>query len=147
MKTPALAVLSLLLLAGCGGNDEKDAYVAEASKVCEVARTDADALTTPTTAAAIKPFVDTSLAIAVRAQAELAALTPPAEDRAELESKVLDPFAELVEQGRAYAAKVDAAGTDGAKLLALIAQQPSAEGIDLEYLRAYGLDACADVIE
>ncbi|MCW2615738.1 MAG: hypothetical protein JWN08_2732 [Frankiales bacterium] len=143
-----LLVLPLLLTAcGGGGDDAQDAYVAEATKVCEVAETDADALTSPTSAAGIKPFVDGTLAIATRAQGDLAALTPPPDDAAELEAKVLTPFAELVEEGKAYAAEVDAAGTDGAKLLALVAEQPSAEGIDLEYLRSYGLGVCADVID
>lgn len=146
----SLLVLPLLAVAACGGSDEPDAkaaYVTEAGRVCQVAKDDADALTTPTSASEIKPFVDNSLSIAKRAQGELAELTPPPEDAAELEAKVLDPFAALVAEGDAYAAKVDAAGTDGAKLLPLLSQRPTAEGIDLEFLRSYGLGVCADVLE
>lgn len=73
-------------------------------------------------------------------------MTPPAEDAQALRTKVLGPFAALVEQGRAYAAKVTAAG-DGAKLLPRLAEQPTAEGIDLGYLRSYGLGTRADVID
>ena len=147
----ALAVLPLLLLAACGGADAgadaKTGYVGQATKVCEVAKTDADALPRPTGATDLKAFVDNTVAIAKRAQGELAALTPPTADAADLKSKVLDPFAELVAQGEAYAKKVDAAGSDQAKLLPLIAAKPTAAGIDLDYLRSYGLGVCADAID
>jgi hypothetical protein len=68
-------------------------------------------------------------------------------DEAELREKVLDPFAEVVEQGKAFAGDVEAAGTDQAALLALISQRPSAAAVDTEYLRTYGLPTCADAIE
>ena len=144
----ALAVLPLLLLAACGGggDDAKAGYVSQATKVCEVAKTDADALPRPTGATDLKAFVNNTVAIAKRAQGELAALTPPEPDASDLKSKVLDPFAELVTEGEAYAKKVDAAGTDQAKLLPLIAAQPKPDKIDLEYLRSYGLGVCADAI-
>ncbi len=147
---PALVVLPLLLLTACtsggGDDDPKAAYVAQATKVCEVAKTDADALPRPTGAADLKSFVDNTVAIAKRAQGELAALTPPEADAAELRSKVLDPFAALVTEGEAYAKKVEAAGTDQAELLPLIAAQPKPDNIDLDYLRSYGLGVCADAI-
>ena len=157
MKRSLLVLPALLLLPACGGDeaptgagqteDPKAAYVASASKVCQTAQKEADALTTPTTAEAIKPFVDSSLAIAQRAQTGLAALTPPPTDAARLISRVLDPFAALVVEGEAYAEKVAAAGNDGAKLLPLLSQQPTAKGIDLAFLRSYGLGVCADVID
>lgn len=152
-----LLVLPALLLAACGGSsvgdsgsaaeDPKAAFVAAAGDVCSKAQADAEALTFPTTAEAIKPFVDGSLAIAKEAQTGLAALTPPPADEQQLRSKVLDPFEALVAEGEAYAAKVTAAGTDSAKLLPLLSEQPTAEGIDLAYLRSYGLGTCADVID
>ncbi len=146
----SLAVLPLLLLTACGGggggDDPKAAYVAQATKVCEVAKTDADALPRPTGATDLKAFVDNTVAIAKRAQGELAALTPPEPDAAELTSKVLNPYAELVTAGEAYAKKVDAAGSDQAKLLPLLAARPTPDKIDLEYLRSYGLGVCADAI-
>ena len=144
----AVVVLPLLLLAACGGggDDPKAAYVTQATKVCEVAKTDGDALPRPTGATDLKAFVDNTVAIAKRAQGELAALTPPEPDAAELKTKVLDPFAALVTEGEAYAKKVDAAGTNQAELLPLIAAQPKPDKIDLAFLRSYGLGVCADAI-
>lgn len=131
---------------GAGGVDPRAAYVASATKVCQAAQSEAKALKAPTKPEEFKPFVDASVAIAQRAQAGLSTLTPPPADAAPLRSKVLDPFAALVVQGEAYAAKVTAAGTDQAKLLALLSEQPTPAGIDLVYLRGYGLDVCADVV-
>lgn len=144
----SLAVLALALTACSGGGDEdaKATYVEQASAVCDEASTDFSALTQPTTPAELGPFVDETLAIAERAQTGLAALTPPEQDRAELETRVLEPFADLVEEGRVYAGQVEAAGTDPAALLPLLGQRPTVEGIDLDLLREYGLEPCADAI-
>lgn len=148
-----MLVLPLLLLAACSTETAPSApspqqvYVAEAAKVCQVAKDDTDALTAPAAAAEIGPFVDDVLSIAKRAQGELAALIPPPADAAALKTKVLDPFAALVVEGDAFKAKVDAAGDDGAKLLPLLAEQPTADGVDLAFLRDYGLGVCADVLD
>jgi len=150
---PVLAVLALGLAACSGGGgedapepDPRVAYVEQATAVCDEASTDFSALTQPAAPADLGPFVNQTLAIAERAQTGLAELTPPEQDRADLESRVLDPFAALVDEGRAYAADVEAAGTDPAVLLPLLSQRPSVEGIDLAYLRNYGLESCADAI-
>lgn len=144
----SLAVLALGLAACSGGGDEdaKATYVEQASAVCDEASTDFSALAQPATPGELGPFVEQTLAIAERAQTGLAALTPPEQDQAELESRVLEPFADLVEEGRAYAGQVEAAGTDPAALLPLLGQRPTVEGIDLDYLREYGLEPCADAI-
>jgi len=148
LPLPVLAVLALGLAACSGGGDEdaKATYVEQASAVCDETSTDFSALTQPTAPAELGPFVDQTLAIAERAQTGLAALTPPEDDRAELDRRVLVPFAALVDEGRAYAADVEAAGINPAALLPLLGQRPSVEGIDLDYLREYGLENCADAI-
>ena len=86
------------------------------------------------------------MGIADRARTGLAALTPPEEDRAELESKVLTPLGELVDEAKAWSAQVTAAGTDQAALLGLLASRPTSAGIDTEFLREYGLTSCADAV-
>lgn len=137
----------LLLVSACGGGgEEKAAYVKQATAVCERADADTKALTTPTAPAEFAPYAEQVVRIAEQAQRDLAALEPPADDKAELESRVLEPFAAVVEEGRAFAAKVKAAGQDQGKLLPLLSQVPDSGEVDIEYLREYGLDACADVI-
>jgi Tfp pilus assembly protein PilP len=144
---PGLLLTAVLLLAACGGGeDEKAAYVADATAICDAAAKESEALKTPSTAAEFSPYADGIVRIAKQAQQDLAELEPPADDREELESKVLEPFADVVEEGEAFAAKVKAAGNDQAKLLPLLGQVPDAGEVDLEYLRSYGLGTCADVI-
>ena len=151
MRRHALLLPVLLLpLAACGGDasaDLKPAYLSDAQAACDRASTSFAGLQTPTAPAEFAPFVNQTLAIAETAQSELAALTPPEADRAELDSKVLDPFATLVEKAKGYAAQVEAAGTEQAALLPLLAQRPSADAIDLEFLRSYGLASCAEAID
>ena len=145
----------VLVLSACSGGDEpdaqeevdpKEAYVEQASEICASADEEFAALTPPVTPAEFGPYVETTVGIADRAQRGLAALTPPEQDRAELERKVLTPFAELVEQGRAWSAQVQAAGTDQAALLPLLDSRPTSAGIDKEFLREYGLTSCADAV-
>ena len=150
-RTTVLGTLltTALLLAGCGGDevDPKVAYVEQATGVCDEAQRAFEALATPTTPEGFAPYADELVGILETAQTELAGLTPPREDEAELEEKVLDPFADVVEQGKVFADDVEAAGTDQAALLWLLGQRPSAAGVDTEYLRSYGLPTCADAIE
>jgi hypothetical protein len=143
----ALLLTSALLLTACGGgDDEKAAYVADASAVCEEAAAESKALKTPAAPAEFAPYADGIVRIAKQAQADLGKLTPPEDDEAELRSKVLEPFAAVVLEGEEFAKKVRAAGQDQAKLLPLLGQVPDSGEVDLEYLRDYGLDTCADVI-
>ena len=143
----ALLLSTALLLPACGGGeDAKAAYVADAKAVCKEAAADKAALKTPSAPAEFSPYADQLVAIAEGAQRDLAALEPPADDRAELEERVLDPFADVVEEGRDFAAQVEAAGDDQAALLALLGERPDAGEVDLDYLRRYGLKTCADVI-
>ena len=143
----ALLLSGLLLVAACGGgDDEKAAYVEQASAVCERAAAESKALKAPAAPADFAPYAEELVRIAEQAQADLAELEPPADDRAELEERVLNPFADVVDEGREFAKKVRAAGDDQAKLLPLLGEVPDAGAVDLEYLRDYGLGTCADVI-
>lgn len=144
---PVVVVLTWLTACGGSGDDAKTAYVSEATNICEVAQTDVAALKSPASAAELKPFVDNSLGIAKRAHNELLQLTPPPADVAELKTKVLDPFTALITRSEAYAAKVTAAGSDPAKLLPLLSEGPKPDGIDLGFLRSYGLPTCADLLK
>lgn len=144
----ALLLTGLALLTACGGgNDAKAAYVERAEAVCERAQQDVEALTPPTTGAGFAPYAEQLVAIVEQAQQDLAALTPPEDDRAELQERVLTPLAEVVDQGREFAAKVRAAGSNQLQLLPLLSQRPTTDAIDTDFLRDYGLDTCAEAVE
>ena len=149
---PVLLLPALVLgLVACGsggprGPDPKAAYVEQAAAVCDQAEKEFGALVAPTTPAGFGSFAESTVAIAERAQKELAGLTPPEKDRAALQSKVLDPFAAVIVEGKAFVGKVKAAGSDQAQLLPLLSQVPKTVGIDKDYLRSYGLGGCADAI-
>lgn len=143
----ALLLSTALLLTACGGgDDEKAAFVAEATAICERAQKESQALKTPTAAAQFAPYADGIVRIAEQAQQDLEALALPEADRADLESRVLEPFADVVAEGQAFAKEVRAAGGDQAKLLPLLGKVPDSGEVDLEYLRDYGLGTCADAI-
>lgn len=124
----------------------KAAYVQQASAACDKAIQERDALATPTGPAGFAPYVSSVVEIAGRAQQDLAALTPPAPDRDALTMKLLDPLAASVEQGEQFAAKVEAAGEDQQQLGMLLDEAPTTAGIDLDYLRSYGLNSCVAAI-
>ena len=146
--TRALLLSSVLLLTACGGGDvAMAAYVDQAEQICERAQSEFEALEVPRTAEGFAPYADQLVEVAEQAQNDLEALTPPEDDREELQERVLTPFAGVVEEGKAFAEKVRAAGTDQSKLLPLLSQRPTTDEIDIEYLRSYGLDTCADAIE
>jgi Tfp pilus assembly protein PilP len=142
-----LLVLPALLLAlsACGG-DPKEDFIEDASEICRQARTDVSSIPAPTSVAGFASFAEQAVTVGAKAQQDLAALTPPEQDRAELQTRVLDPFAAFVEEGRVFTDKLKAAGSDGAKISALVNELPTADGIDLDYLRNYGLKDCADAL-
>jgi len=149
-----LPLLTALVLGGCtggaspagGGPDPKPAYVARVSALCDKVKADADALPRPATAEAVAPFADALVAIAGRTSDALATIEPPPADRDELRAKVIDPFAALVADGRAYAAKVRAAGSDSTRLLQLLGERPGTGALDVAFLRSYGLSSCANAL-
>lgn len=144
----ALLLCTILLLPACGGGeDEKAAYVDRATEICTTAVEQFEGLAVPTAPADFGAYVDELVDVVERAQADLTQLPPPEEDREELQERVLQPLGELVAEGRDFADRVRAAGTDQAKLLPLLSQRPSTDEIDIEFLRSYGLDSCADAVE
>jgi hypothetical protein len=144
---PALLLSTVLLLAACGGEDEKEAYVERANEICDNAIAQFEGLAVPTAPADFGDYADELVDAVERVQQDLTELPPPEEDRQELQERVLQPLSELVAEGRDFADRVQAAGGDQEQLLSLLSQRPTTEGIDVEYLREYGLDSCAEAVE
>lgn len=145
----ALLLLPLLLLPACGddGEDAKAAYVSDAGAVCDDAVEEFAALSTPTTPDGFAPYADAVVGIIEDTHHELAALTPPEDDREAIADKAIDPLEDLVAEGKEFAEEVRAAGADQSRLLTLLSERPAADGIDVEFLRDYGLDSCAEAVE
>jgi protein-tyrosine-phosphatase len=147
LAVPALLSTAVLLLAACGSDeDAKAEYVEQATAICSEAKAELDAQERPATPEGFAPYVQRVVEIGEDAAEQLLALEPPEDDRAELEQKLLDPLAAQLEEGREYAAKVEAAGTDTSKLLPLLGQVPDTGDIDLAYAQEYGLSACTELI-
>lgn len=147
MRSRLLLPAAVLLLAACGGGEEeRAAYVEQASAVCSDAQAQLAAEQRPTAVEDFSPYVDRVVEIAEEAEAELRALEPPEDDREQLEARLLDPLSAQVEEGREFAAKVEAAGSDQAQLLPLLGQIPGTGDIDLAYVEEYGLSACTELI-
>jgi hypothetical protein len=146
MRRLLVPALVLALTACGGGDDAKAEYVEQATAICADAKQQLDAEQQPAAAAEFAPYVQRVVEIGEQASAELLALEPPEDDRAELEERLLDPLAAQVEAGREFAGKVEAAGDDSAQLLPLLGQVPGTGAIDLDYARDYGLSSCTELL-
>lgn len=143
-------VLTLLVLPACGGGDEqaKAAYVEQAEAVCARANAARQAVPAATSAAGIPKAVRALVDVAAGATAELAALKPPEKDAAQIQEKFVGPLQSQVQDGQAYAARVQAAkGSDAGALLRLLAEAPTETRADLEFLRDYGFRACVEAAD
>lgn len=146
MRPVLVLPVAALLLAACGGDDGKAEFVEQAKAVCDRAVQETEELKSPAAPADFAPYADALVQIAQQAQQDLETLELPEADAEDLQSRVLEPFADVVAEGEAFAQKVREAGTDQAELLPLLGQVPDAGEVDLEYLRDYGLGSCADAI-
>jgi hypothetical protein len=144
----ALLLVPALLLAACGGGgtDAKAEFVAAADEVCAEAKADFDAGTQPTELDKLADYVDGVVRVLEQAEADLSALTPPEDDKAEIQAKLLGPLEADVKVAQDFAAKVRAAGGNGVKLLPLLSQRPKTT-VDVAFARSYGLGTCAEAAE
>lgn len=154
LRASATAVL-LVLVAGCGDGDgggdggkvgavSKADYLAEAEAICKSSNAERKQLETPTSVAGLAPYVSRVVAIADGATSKLRALTAPAADAAELQTKVLGPLEEQLSAGHTYADQVAAAAkaNDTAALGALLSDPPTKTRADLPFMKDYGFDEC-----
>lgn len=157
MKHVAVVLPLLVLATACGGSsapkadvEARKAYIAAAEVICAKANADKKLLKTPAATSELSPYVSGLVAIADEAGKGINALTPPAADKAELTSKVLDPFASKLAEGHTYADKVAAASkaNDEAALTQLTLNSPKGvSASSLSWMKDYGFKECVAVLE
>lgn len=163
--TPSLAplmrcllVLPVLVLASaCGGSDDEPAasgptrasYLTQVEAICKTANDAIDGLKPPTSPAELVTLADTTVSTAARATEDFAAVQPPADDRADVEAKVVVPLRAQVAEGKAFVVKLKAAvaSNDSKALNALAANPPTTTEADLEWMRGYGFVECVKAAE
>ena len=150
----ALPVLLLLLAACGGGSDEKssdtsakDAYLVKAEAICEKGNTALAGIRKqqPASVDLVPGYVHSIVEIARTNLTELTALTPPADDRADIEAKVLTPLREQLADGDKYDKDVATAAKnkDTAALFQLVTNPPLKTKADVPWMKSYGFEQCA----
>lgn len=147
MRSRALVLLPVLLLAGCGSDVDpavKERYIADAEKICERAVAEQKKLPAPLGVADFQPYVTKTVAIVDRVFADLKALSPPEGDADELNEKVFTPLGEQLAVAKEYEAKVKAAvkAKNQPEIIALIGNPPTETKADLRFMKRYGFDIC-----
>ncbi len=150
MKSLAL-LACVLLLSGCGRSydDTKNSYLKSAEQICIQADAQTQALTKPKALADFAPYVRCVVGIATATTSRLEALQPPAKDRADLRKRVIEPLREQTAGAQRFADDVEAATKrhDKAALVRLGDSAPPVTRADLDYMRAYGFQACVDLAD
>lgn len=150
-----VTVLVLLLATGCGGSngaatDSKAAYLGRAEAICAKANAQVAQAKKqqPTDVAAVPAYVHRLVGIARQDVQELSALTPPKQDAAQIQAKVLEPLARQLAAADAFAAQVDAAAkrNDSAALFALVTHPPTKAQVDLTWMKSYGFTGCLQAV-
>jgi hypothetical protein len=147
MRRVALLV-PVLLVASCGGGSSlsKSDYVSKAETICKDANDKFKALARPSDPKGFETFVQDTLKIADAATKDLKDLDPPAADKEELQTKVLEPLESQVTEGRKFLDQVKKAVStnDQAALGRLLSNPPEGKKADLQWMKSYGFKACVD---
>jgi hypothetical protein len=154
MKRVAALLLVPALLAGCGSGKsgqpsaEKTTYLARAEAICAQTNAAIAALPLPGATAAVIPYAQSVLTQVTTAQQQLSALTPPAADRATLETKVLVPLQAELTQGQQYVQRLTAAGRakNSKAFTDLVANPPTKSTADLVWMKNYGFNTCVTAL-
>ncbi|MCW2601163.1 MAG: hypothetical protein JWM02_2992 [Frankiales bacterium] len=147
-------LLPLALVAACTGSNSsgsaasagvsKADYLKQAEAVCAKAYADRSALKVPTAIPALASYVAQVVTLADSAVTALAAVQPPTTDKAELESKVLNPLRTQVREARTYSGRVAAAAkkNDQVALVKLLSNAPLGSKANLRWMKNYGFVEC-----
>jgi hypothetical protein len=147
----AAALLSLLLLAACGGDDgpARAAYVSKAEVICAKADAEQKKLAPPLDVKTFSPYVTKAVGIAERVLRDLEALEAPEDDAKDLEAKVFKPLREQLVVAQAYATEAATATkeNDQAALLRLAGNPPTETKADLRWMKSYGFNSCVEAAD
>lgn len=148
-------LLLLVAVTACSGSSSgglakaRTDYLVKAEAVCDKANSEKKALKTPSSVKELSPYVDAVVGIADRSTTALLALTPPKQDRADLDKHVFTPLHDQLVLARGYADKVRAAAkkNDAVELSQLLSDPPNKTRADLAWMRSYGFRACVDAAD
>ena len=142
-SAPLLAVIAALALAGCGGGGGGAAsYRAAATKICEDANRRAAAVERPKDVAALRGYLDKTLAIVESDTARLRALKPPPDLKPGHEV-ALRLQEEAIARLRALLAQLNAGKASVPALQAALSEVQSLSNQADREFRALGLQRCA----
>ena len=143
-----MLVMSVLLATACGGGGSngaaKAAYLSQAEAICSEANAEKKALKTPLSTTEFAAFAEKAVAIVDHTTSRLAALSPPAGDRAALTSHVFAPLRGQLVVAHAYVAEVQTAARhhDQPALIRLLGNPPTQTKADLRWMAKYGFKDC-----
>ena len=136
------ALLAVVALAGCGGDDggDKNVYVRDGNAICARYQTKIAKLGQPKTLNEIGPFIVKALPILTGTVSAIEKLDPPGDLRDAYE-KFRDAAGQTVDRARALQAAAD--GGDGEEAKRLLAEATAASAARVKLAQAAGLETCA----
>lgn len=137
-------LVTLVLLAGCGGDEGGDpaAYERDGTTICTEYEAAIDKLGQPTQVEEVGPYIAQALPLLTRAVERIEKLEPPG-DRSEEYEAFRDAARQTVDRATALRSAAEAADAEGVQALLREATQAGERRADLA--REAGLDACADI--
>jgi hypothetical protein len=155
-RATAPVLLSLALLAACGGGSsgdgedekalEKADFLAQAEKICADANTALQAEPEPTSPAGISPYFDKLVGIADSTTTDLEQLAADQPDKAEVDRIFLTPLRGQVEAIQAYLPKAKEALKQGEEAFTSL-PEPVLPEADAKAMEGYGFDKCVETAQ
>ncbi|MCU1600381.1 MAG: hypothetical protein JWO22_1090 [Frankiales bacterium] len=146
----ALIVLPVLLVAACSGGSSaqpgsgRSAFIAKAEVICAKANKAKDGLKKPLSTTDLATYVHSLVMVADESTTALLELTPPADDKKDLEAQVLEPLSKQLVKARAFDAAIAKAvkANDQVTIVNLLKDPPTKTTANLDYMRKYGFKEC-----
>lgn len=138
------ALLALVVLAGCGGDEggDAEAYENSGNAICADYATAIAELGQPTQVDEVGAYIAQALPVLTRTVERIEKLDPPAERREAFET-FRDAARQTVDRATALRSAAEAADADAVQ--SLLAEATKASERRTELARSAGLDACAEI--